>query len=115
MTELLWRMWNSKLAHSGAVKVETAPKETPKLQQAMMPVPSCRPTWPSPVAVEKVLIKYNTQLLTFHPKCVPEQFIVQIIVEAGIPVTPSAQIWHSLVQIHFSHSNPWSNINRRFY
>jgi hypothetical protein len=30
-----------KLPHSEAAEIETAPKETPKLQQAMMPVPSC--------------------------------------------------------------------------
>jgi hypothetical protein len=65
-----------KLAHSEAVEVETAPKETPKLQKAMMPVPSCRSTWPSPLVVEKMLIKYNTQLLTFQPNLVVEQFIL---------------------------------------
>jgi hypothetical protein len=63
-----------KLAHSEAVEVKTAPQGTPKLQQAMMPVPSCGSTEPSPVAVEKVLIKYNTQLLTFQPDLVAEQF-----------------------------------------
>jgi hypothetical protein len=30
-----------KLAHSEAVEFETAPKATPKLEQAMVPVPSC--------------------------------------------------------------------------
>jgi hypothetical protein len=32
--------------------------------------------WPSPVAIEKVLIKYNTQLLTFLLELVAEQFIL---------------------------------------
>jgi hypothetical protein len=65
-----------KLAHSEDVEFETSPKETPKLQQAMMPIPSCGSTWPSPVAIEKVLIKYNMQLLTFQPKLVAEQFML---------------------------------------
>jgi hypothetical protein len=65
-----------KLAHSEAVELDTVPKETPKLQQAMVPVPSCRSTWPSPMAIEKMLIKYNTQLLIFQPNLVAEQFIL---------------------------------------
>jgi hypothetical protein len=65
-----------KLAHSEAVEVETGPKETPKLQQAMMPVPSFRSTWPSPVVIEKMLMKYNTQLLTFQTDLVAGQFII---------------------------------------
>jgi hypothetical protein len=107
-----------KLAHSQAVEFETAPKETPNLQQAMMLVPSCRSTWPSSVAVEQMLIKYNIQLLTFHPKLVAEQFILtdgssRADHSGGRhSCDPSAQIWHSLVQIHFSHSNLWSNMNR---
>jgi hypothetical protein len=56
-----------KLAQSEAVEFETAPKATPKLEQAMVPIPSCESIWPSPVAVEEMLIKYNTQLLTLHP------------------------------------------------
>jgi hypothetical protein len=61
------------------------------------------------VTVEKVLIKYKTQLWIFQPKLVAEQLMLTdvsgcaIIVEAGILVTTSAQIWHSLVQGHFSH------------
>jgi hypothetical protein len=48
-----------KLSHLEAVEFETAPEETPVLQQAMLPVPSCKSTWPSSVTVEKVLIKYS--------------------------------------------------------
>jgi hypothetical protein len=69
-----------KLAHSEAVGVETAPKETPKFQKAMMPVPSCGSTWPSPVVVEKMLIKYNAQLLTFQTNLVAEQFIITDVI-----------------------------------
>ncbi|XP_073908557.1 uncharacterized protein isoform X5 [Castor canadensis] len=42
-----------KLSHLEAVEFETAPEETPVLQQAMLPVPSCKSTWPSSVTVEK--------------------------------------------------------------
>jgi hypothetical protein len=71
--------------------------------------------------MEKVLIKYKIQLLTFQSKLVAEQFMLTdvsgcaIIVEACILVTPSAQIWHSLVQGDFSHSNPGSNLNRAIF
>jgi hypothetical protein len=98
-----------KLSRSEAVEFQTAPEETPELHQATMPVPSYESTWPSSVTVEKVLIKYKTQLWIFQPKLVAEQLMLTdvsgcaIIVEAGILVTPSAQIWHSLVQGHSSH------------
>ncbi|XP_073908640.1 uncharacterized protein isoform X2 [Castor canadensis] len=65
-----------KLSRSEAVEFQTAPEETPELHQATMPVPSYESTWPSSVTVEKVLIKYKTQLWIFQPKLVAEQLML---------------------------------------